>query len=71
MRQASASDQWFAIVDFVEEHGGSLSGEQRDELHTLVSTLAHELRLNADFYWLPANDGRPQLRKKSVRDEPG
>jgi hypothetical protein len=64
MRQASASDQWFAIVDFLEEHGGSLSGEQRDELHTLVFTLAHELRLNADFYWLPANDATSPTAKE-------
>jgi hypothetical protein len=28
------------VVDFVEAHGGALSGEQRDELFTLCSTFA-------------------------------
>ena len=32
----AANDAFADIVDFVEEHGGSLSGEQRDYLFTLV-----------------------------------
>lgn len=30
-------DKWYELVDFVEEHGGSLSGESRDRLWHIVT----------------------------------
>jgi hypothetical protein len=39
------------IVDFVEEHGGSLGGEARYELLQLVSKYAHDINALALANW--------------------
>ena len=38
----AANNTFYDLVDFVEEHGGSLSGEQRAHLHLLAAAYAHE-----------------------------
>lgn len=37
MMEMVSSDKWYELVDFVEEHGGSLSGESRDRLWHIVT----------------------------------
>jgi hypothetical protein len=39
----AAMNKWYAIVDFVEEHGGSLSGEQRHELLSFIREYAEAI----------------------------
>lgn len=34
----------YELIDFVEQHGGSLSGEKRDELMKLVHNYGQEFR---------------------------
>ena len=40
-------NKWYAIVDFVEEHGGSLSGEQRHELLSFIREYAEAINADA------------------------
>jgi hypothetical protein len=47
----AANDAFADIVDFVEEHGGSLGGEQRDELYRLVAAYARSLSDDATSNW--------------------
>ena len=42
----AANDTFYDLVDFVEEHGGSLSGEQRAHLHLLAAAYAHDLAID-------------------------
>jgi hypothetical protein len=38
MKQRTPTQQsWEHLVDFVEQHGGALSGESRDELYRLTA----------------------------------
>ena len=43
----AAMNKWYAIVDFVEEHGGSLSGEKRDELLSFIREYAEAINADA------------------------
>jgi hypothetical protein len=38
----AANDTFADLLDFVEEHGGSLGGEQRAHLHLLAAAYAHD-----------------------------
>jgi hypothetical protein len=37
---SKTSKAWYDIVEFVENHGGSLGGEDRDELNKIVLAYA-------------------------------
>jgi hypothetical protein len=51
----ATSDSWSDLVDFVEEHGGSLSGEQRYELVCLAKHYCDALNANKLSNWEAGN----------------
>jgi hypothetical protein len=39
-KMSKTSKAWYDIVEFVEDHGGSLGGEDRDKLNKIVLAYA-------------------------------